>query len=244
MKYGNVKYVNRMRLCDEYYPPSMENWLSEQAKKGWLAEFTPGLQLRFWKDVAADIQYRMEPAQDVNEKPPADMLELYEQAGWEFVGVLYEMFYLWKSTRPDAEELHTDPIVQSAAYDWMYKRYKRRITWSVVCMLVLFALQMDFAFVRGNTLEYTARNPYSWLYLCMMVPAVAQWIISSNRVRKLKRRMEDGIPMDRSEDFRKTDKAQRIILMILYGCVAFGIIAWIILLLILLVMYAQSYSIS
>lgn len=114
------KYIRRPPPCHPYDVEGMESWLAAMAGKGYLLVKVPvrfGF-LCFKKGEPSDVSYRLDasPQGEGNWKdggePDPLACELGEKYGWEFV-VKYRAFYIYRSGKPYARELNTDPEVQA-----------------------------------------------------------------------------------------------------------------------------------
>ncbi|MEG1108665.1 MAG: DUF2812 domain-containing protein, partial [Oscillospiraceae bacterium] len=111
-----MKYSYKRPPFDFYDTVAFECWLSDMAKKGLVYEGNNLAFFRFLKTEPRNIRYRVEPTLSDVTAPSEEMLSDYADAGWEFVAHQGNLFFIWKSVRDDATELHTDPIVQSESY--------------------------------------------------------------------------------------------------------------------------------
>ena len=94
--------------CSTYDIPGMEEWLSRQAARG--RELTDWCNFR--NAPSRDCRFALEPAEKGQYKPTEEQREAYGEAGWEFV-CSSSLFLVWRSTRPDAMPLRTDPTADS-----------------------------------------------------------------------------------------------------------------------------------
>jgi len=131
-----MKYCYKRPTFDFYDTVAMECWLSDMAKRGLLYTGNNLAYFRFLKAEPQNICYRVEPTTNDEMEPSDEMLSAYTDAGWEFVAHQGNQFFIWKSTRPDATELHTDPIVQSESY----RRLCKKLTRSALQLAQGFAL--------------------------------------------------------------------------------------------------------
>lgn len=104
-----MKYCYKRPTFDFYDTVAMECWLSDMAKKGLLYEGNNLASFRFSKAKPQDICYRVEPTVNDDVMPSDEMLSDYADAGWAFAAHQGKQFFIWKSTRLDATELHTGP---------------------------------------------------------------------------------------------------------------------------------------
>lgn len=200
-----MKHTRKLPPCDLCDVPAMENWLSDQAKKGLLLDgrCRSFSRLRFLKGEPADIRFRLEPNPDKNSAPSPNMREAYEEAGWEFVITLEKLFFVWKSTRPDAEELHTDPIIQSEDYRRIYKRLAREAITSVIGTVIILAIILAPFFLSSYHTYRFLINPFQPLILMMWFIACGRVILRLQTVRRLKQRLSQGIGAEHKKDYRR-----------------------------------------
>lgn len=111
-----MKYSYKRPFFDFYDTVAFECWLSDMARKGLIYEGNNLAYFRFLNTEPQNIRYRVEPTINDATAPTEEMISAYEEAGWEFVAHQGNLFFIWKSIRADATELHTDPIVQSESY--------------------------------------------------------------------------------------------------------------------------------
>ena len=142
-----------------YDVSAMECWLEEMAGKGLHLDVLAGQYGWFEKGEAAEIRYRMEPWAGDVPKVDDEMETVYEAAGWEYVQrVVDEHFHIWRSVRPDARELHDDPIVRSFGFDWAVKRAAIRFLLVGVIFLVFIGIIVGDAWY-----EAVRPWPYPWI---------------------------------------------------------------------------------
>lgn len=101
--------IKRMPLVNIYDITQMEAYFTHMASKGFFVKKATTFT-SFEKGEPKEIKYRLEPYNDMTKEPPQEMLFLYEVQGWEYV-CKFNFFHLFQSSRPDATEIHTDPIV-------------------------------------------------------------------------------------------------------------------------------------
>lgn len=111
---------------------SRERWLEGRAAKGWKLVSYTGKFPKFEKTAPFKARYRLDYHHDRNMDD--EQVALYEEAGWEFVDTLGEQFFIFMTTDPHAEELHTDPEMQAYA---MRKLMRDHVLGLVLAAVVL-----------------------------------------------------------------------------------------------------------
>jgi len=207
--------MRRVRILpySVYDVPAMECWLEEMARKGLHLDDILGQYAYFCKGEPAEVRYRLEPWSDSAPELDEEMESVYAAAGWEYVQkVVGENFHLWRSTRPDARELHDDPIVRSYGFEWAEKRAKRMFWLAMGVVLIMVGLVVALAWYDG-----VRPWPYPWPrtelppvgerilrtvletpYLMFMPFWVFSWsvmdLLSARRVRLA---LQTGVPLER-----------------------------------------------
>lgn len=234
MKRKRDKKVKRVIPYSLYDVPAMEYWLEEMARRGLHLDVMWGYFADFRRGEPAEVRYRLEPWADSVPRLDEEVEAMYEAAGWEYVQQLMaENFHLWRSVRPDARELHDDPIVQSYGFAWAEKRVKRIF---LICTAVFLAA---LGIVAGTAwYDQTRPWPYpwpraqrDWSYLIRVFPSLLLCVTSFSgilmdflAVRRVKKCLQEGIPMERrwgGFPYRKT-----LFWGLLLGVVVYAALAW------------------
>ena len=187
-------FKNRWRdqpPCSEYDIPAMEAWLSQQAAEG--RELTDWC--RFRQAEPQDCQFALEPAEKGQYKPTEEQREAYGDAGWAFV-CSSRLFLVWRSTRPDAVSLRTDPTADSWAYGRLWKRVRNGTLWDILVLLGVLV----FWFWQGGRcfLLNTIRAGATWKCLVVLaaVAVTAVYLLLDLRTfRQLLDSLRCGFPM-------------------------------------------------
>lgn len=191
------------QLPDSLYNiPAVESWLEDMSRKGWrCAGFWNDGWVKFQKAAPEDCQYRLEPQlENRPEQPDAEMWNVYEGAGWSYVDSTYwKDFCLWRSTRPDALPLRTDPAADSYAYEYLWKRYRLRLAASAAALGLLALLWAGSIFYGGMPVRNLLANPVQvWQLLaatCLLLGLLATAAADTRMLRRLLTALKTGIPM-------------------------------------------------
>ena len=187
-------FKNRWRdrpPCSEYDIPAMEEWLSRQAAEG--RELTDWC--RFRQAEPKDCQFALEPAEKGQYKPTQEQEEAYGEAGWAFV-CSSRLFLVWRSTRPDAVPLRTDPTADSWAYGRLWKRVRNGTLWDILVLLGVLV----FWFWQGGRcfLLNTIRAEATWkclVVLAAVVVTAVHLLLDLRAFRQLLDSLRCGFPM-------------------------------------------------
>lgn len=215
--------------CDWYDIVGMERWYEKQAKKGWMLKKPSSGLTKFRKGPPVDIRYRMEPIAKKNDLE--ELQGLYEDAGWAYIGDMEGTFWVWRATRADAEELHTDPVVQSMTYERLCKRLIRSAWIEGAFTLCFLAIACYLLFSSAPVVELLVTGFFIYGYPMILILSFMADIARVFSIRRLKRMLAEGISIERDEKkVRKQNTKRHIlyygkeVLKIGYSLLVFGII--------------------
>ena len=148
-----LKLAYRFIPCPVYDVSGMECWLSEMAEQGLLLQedgFFCGIAT-FEKTTPQKVIYQLQPASKStsmwasnNGDPEDEEVELSREFGWEYVAKRGE-FYIYRTSKLDARELHTDREVQALAMNAMKKRQ-----WDNIISMFFFAIVYPYLVMNGK----------------------------------------------------------------------------------------------
>ena len=121
----------------------LERWLEEQAGKGLFPRLIREDFTRFERrEPISAPRFRLEAANGKNLAEP-ERLELYQQAGWQYWGLVSELYFLFYTFDPAAQELHTDPVTRGISLEHLAgqveKARKKQRIWRLVLLGILAA---------------------------------------------------------------------------------------------------------
>lgn len=191
-----------------YDVAGLEDWFSQMAAEGYhlvecrqhKAEFTVATPQE-------NVRYRLEAVETYQYDWNKD--RAYAEQGWDHVATILGFFYIFRCGDPMVPEIHTDPTIQS----WTMKKLIRRQWWALIWwpLYWLFLLRdsigrlftqphmaaMDMLF--SNVLPLT----YAVLLVVMGYLVVCQGV-QLNGLRRVKRRLASGLPMDRTRRYPRS----------------------------------------
>jgi hypothetical protein len=206
-----MKYRYKRPTFDFYDTVAMECWLSDMAKKGLFYEGNNLAYFRFLKADPQEVCYRVELTTNDEVKPSEEMLFDYADAGWEFVAHQGNQFFIWKSTRPDATELHTDPIVQSESYRRLCKRLTHTAIYTGVGVITIFAMLLGGFLVSDRPVILFLTSPIYLFMAVMEIFLVAQVVQQARRALQTKKLLADGFYLNHKKDYHKEYRSYRIV---------------------------------
>lgn len=204
------------------WPPSglydisvVESWLSDQGRAGYFPKKIRGERIAFVKGEPAEIRYRLEPVVDHWEKQPSDEMQAYyKEAGWDYVDAIKSVMgsecYLWQSNRADIGELHTDPVVQSEAYQEFYKRRRVGILFYVVLIAVIWILSVIAPFWLGMSIRYLLSSSYMFLLVLAETIMTVKMVRRVHDIGKLKKALAEGVGMNHTVTYHRKEQMRKV----------------------------------
>jgi len=132
------------------------------------------------------------------------MLFFYEEQGWEYICTT-GLFHVYKSTRENATEIHTDPITQGETFGYLNKRL--RFFFLLITTLYLFS---------GGMIFYPILIDKHWIYfsteyggitskitiIILFVITISQSLRDYRKIKKLKEQLESGVRINHNQRFK------------------------------------------
>ena len=177
---------------------TLEAWLEEMAAQGWILEKW-GISARFGRIDPCRCRVRLDPKGQRNGQQQAEAEALYRDMGWRWNGTLwfYDVYYCFDPTAPD---LYTDPETQAWAWGKLLKRALWRSGLSILLLLLWAALQFDGLW-SGHAVQLFLMGMWAiWLFVILyVVREVWEAVRTVWGIRRLKRRLAAGVPMERGD---------------------------------------------
>lgn len=207
-----IKKRRLLEPCPAYDVERIESWLQDMAKEGWVLEGDSAYWLGFFtfvKREPQDIRYRLEPKterhSDFLNSPDEDAVELYKEYGWEFV-TQFHYFYIYRTADPNARELNTDYAVQATAL----KQIKRNTISALINQLIIAIWWIP----RWINEAFRMLVSFDWsifpAFCLMLITAVTVAAKDFFHIRKLRKQLNNNIPLDHNKPWRKNANLKRL----------------------------------
>lgn len=151
------KTVWRITPVNGYDIPGLEGWLEKQAVKGLIFSMTAGVFTLFQKSEPRSLQFHLEPAPNKPDRVDPELNALYEEAGWQYLGLFRSSFAVFVTENPDAQA-HTDPEVWSYA---LGRFLRRKLLGGIGLLIGNFLLLQLYS---GGVGPYTLSNIWYFLH--------------------------------------------------------------------------------
>lgn len=143
------KTVWRITPVNGYDIPGLEGWLEKQAEKGLIFSMTAGVFTLFQKSEPRSLRFHLEPAPNKPDRVDPELNALYEEAGWQYLGLFRSSFAVFVTENLDAQA-HTDPEVWSYA---LGRFLRRKLLGGVGLAILNFTLLSFFWSSRFDLFE-------------------------------------------------------------------------------------------
>lgn len=203
----------RKTLPESIYDfPAIEGWLSDCARQGLVVEKLNKNYASFREGVLEEHHFRLEPCMDRSAEPDEELLQAYEEAGWELVASIERpKLYLWRSVRPDPAEIHTEPETEALALNWVAKQLKQEMWVFGICDLLVLVILILGSIQAGVVRPFARQGfnsmPLSWFVLLW----TSGMFLSDLRVfRRLRSRLAAGIPVGHTASYGRRTRLWRV----------------------------------
>lgn len=195
------KTVRRFVQDDIWNIGRNESWFSGMAEKGFHLRRIGRIFVIFEKGEPAKTNYRIDV---MNTAPGPEQLELYEEFGWKLVCNVKEMYVFSSPENASCSELHTDPAEQSFTLETIDRKLKYQVIW-ISFLMMIFLGMMAALFLLNQTptlslMEVTGLQ----IPILLFVELYVSYSVIRNYVylRRLKRTLSQGRPIDHKESWR------------------------------------------
>ena len=223
-----MRSVYKLTPVSDYDIQGLESWLQDMALRGlYLKKYRP-LFCTFTPGPARKTRYRIEPyRRRLDDDLPADMLELYEEYGWECVGDVNREMLIFSTQDEKAPELHTDPELQGERWKKLYKNARRgAIVTPLLTLLVIWCAGVQL-FEHGTPLTNlitTVSLPLVLLCICLLV-SLPSVFAKKRELGLLLRQLEEGVPLEHRAPYPKRNLlslAYFAVIVVLFAALILG----------------------
>ncbi|MDW7668936.1 MAG: DUF2812 domain-containing protein [Bacillota bacterium] len=199
-----MKLIREMIPVNIYDIAKTQSYLSDMASKGYFLKKLSTFAY-FEKGEPEETTYRLDPLMRNEKKPKYEQLAHYESYGWEYVCTITKGFHVYKTNKKDYTEIHTDPITQSYAFDYLNKNLKFSYIISIV-MLPLAAFMILYSvFLHNHPVLYAVKygnvtNKIMVLLLAFIT--VKQVMNNRKKINLLLDRLKIGSEMPQKSSYK------------------------------------------
>lgn len=211
------KTVLRLLPANLHHISAIEHWLWDMAREGLILKKISPWFFTFTRDIPRNWTYRLEPTEHDPFVIPEKQNDLYKEFGWTHVGEIRNFYDVYLSKEEHPAELHTDTVSQALSFSRLCARKKKELFACLgLCVFIIFS---SFFFFSYSVLDGSlATSPF----LLVILPFAGGYTLWEYLcVKKLKNRLEAGIPLPKDEDYKSLKRGKRIT-RVLYILLAFS----------------------
>lgn len=191
---------------DYYNISAVESWLADMARSGYfICRFRRSFA-EFEKGEPQEARYRLEPAVGKNRKSVSEMREQFEKSGWEYITSYRSYFDLYAAADESAEELHTDPVVQSYTFDAVGRHAGSAAAFFLIATLAVLVILAAGYFISDWPILLAVENTFTLQLLLILAYIIAgiRLLDEWKGFRQLKKQLKNGIAMAHETDYKKS----------------------------------------
>lgn len=180
--------VYQLTPVSMYDVRGLEQWLEKMAAQGLFLKTYRPLVCTFTKGEPKTVRYRLEPYRvTLSGGFPHDMVDLFQECGWEHVGTINAEMLIFSAADPHAPEPHTDPDIQLEQWNKLYKAARKDFLIIALLTLACFAFITWFFFGRGTPLSDLLVSSFGLVYSLVFLGIRPMFDLgaSYSRVREL-----------------------------------------------------------
>lgn len=181
-----------------------QSYLRDMALKGYFLKKLDTFAY-FEKGEPVETTYRLEPLMRDEIKPKEEQLAHYESYGWDYICTITKAFHVYKTNKKDFTEIHTDPITQSYAYEYINKKLKFLFIISIV-LLPLSVLSMLYPVLFGaHPVVFAVKFDnvsFKFMMLLSAFVTLDQVVSSRRKINLLLNRLRTGSEMSQKSSYK------------------------------------------
>ncbi len=209
------KLVKKLFPVNYWEIGQCESWLSDMAKLG-LEPVKMGMFFTYFKKIEpTDIRYRIEYSS--KKAMPLEQIELYEEAGWDYL-FNYGHFHIFSSPNErNAQEIYTDLETQADSIKSLDKQLRKVAIATSLLMLLAIAIILFVLFLDSTPTLMLVKSTNQVLIIPLYLYLIYQQIRASHSIKKLRTSLIEGKPIDHKADWKqaKVKKISEIIFLLL-----------------------------
>ena len=201
-----MKLIRKLLPVNVYDIAKTQSYFKDMSKMGYFIKKI-GTFAYFEKGEPEERTYRLEPLMKKEGRPSEEKLEYYEACGWKYVCTIASAFHLYETSKEDFEELHTDPVTQSYAFQRLNQKMKSAFMISLLLIPIsLFQLLHYFLLSDTPVLNAVKYGSGTYTLLMVLVTLIMGREIFENRkkLRVLLRNLQTGREMVQEEHYQLT----------------------------------------
>lgn len=207
-------------------PAAIEQWLEEEAKRGWRITDCSGWFAKFERTEPRECRVRVYPCGPESREAWQERVAVYEEMGWQFAVALGMDFEVYYCDDPTIPELDTDSEVFAMAWQEPLRKSWRN-GWMLLAALLLALLiaLTPMLFLGETPLEYLLGAEFRILFVVLViVPVFSVLTVQQLRqVHQARKKLAAGVKHTTGDNWRHSRSRWRVMVIIV---LAFWFGAW------------------
>ncbi|WP_080847863.1 DUF2812 domain-containing protein [Cytobacillus gottheilii] len=218
-----AKTIYKLRPSDNWRIGEHESWFADMAAQGLFLKKMGFPFAKFVKGEPKKMRYRIEV--NSGDEITSEQKQMYAESGWEYV-TSYNLFHVFSSPEElQAPELHTDPAEQAFTIETLDTKLTFSTILSITGLLLLFGMQASVWFLDETpTLVLIEGSAvFQIIFALFLLYSTYLSLQAAISIRKLRRNLIEGKPIDHHAPWKKRFQTQNIIGILL--TIVMGLIA-------------------
>jgi len=199
-----MKLVRKMIPVNVYDIAQTQSYLSNMASKGYFLKKLSTFAY-FERGKPEETTYRLEPLMRNEKEPQEEQLSHYESYGWEYVCTIAKAFHVYKTNKKDYTEIHTDPITQSYAFEYLNKNLKLSYILSIVLLPLAVLMTLSSIFFNSHPVLFAVKygNVTQKIMLLLLAFFTIKQVISNRKkINLLLKKLKTGSGMPQQSSYK------------------------------------------
>lgn len=179
--------VYKLTPVSMYDVRGLEQWLETMAAQGlFLKKYRP-LVCTFTRGEPKQVRYRLEPFRYAMaiDLPDEDIVELFQEYGWEFISGVHNEMIIFSSADPRAPEPHTDPDIQLEQWNKLAKKARSDLRSYLLLDLFVLLFSTVFYLWGGTPLAKLLSSHNLFFHYFLIINTLPQTLVHLARAREL-----------------------------------------------------------
>lgn len=201
-----MKLIRKMIPVNVYDIAQTQSYLSDMASKGYFLKKLSTFAY-FERGNPEETTYRLEPLMRNENEPQEEQLAHYKSYGWEYVCTITKAFHVYKTNKKDYIEIHTDPITQSYAFEYLNKNLKFSYIISVVLLPLAALMMLSSVFFHSQPLLFSVKYgnvTYKIMMLLFVFFTVKQVVSNRNKINLILKKLKIGSEMSQKSSYKSS----------------------------------------
>lgn len=207
-------------------PAAIEQWLEEEAKRGWRITDCGGWFAKFERTEPRECRVRIQYFGPESKEAWQERIAVYKEMGWQFAVALGMDFEVYYCDDPTIPELDTDPEVFAMAWQEPLRKSWRNGWMLLAAMLLVVLIVVVPMLIMGETpLQYLLEAEFRMLFVVLVIVPVftVMTVLRLRQIYQARKKLAAGIRHTTGDNWRRSRSRWRVSVAVV---LAFWLGAW------------------